>query len=301
MIVQTLERRYAVLQVLRSTAQEEVSVCRDLGEDPPRTYTLVRFRDPAVNRYVLPMLLEQRSNPAFEDFLELFSQDGDLYARFARSEAPTLAQRLEDGVLSLAERLEIGRNLVKRMTLLNMPPPLQFEALREGNLTVDDSLSVGFNYVLESMNACFNVDMGFVCIRTEEILRSLFARELSAEAAPELLPYLKNLEQTVYKDYLEIYAGYDRVYQALKDRTQAGKVVPRTWLFRLWERIKGLRRFVKPILYGLVLVATFCYLLYTLLCPPLPKGTPVQFDRIGTVTIQTPGETAAPADTQAPQ
>lgn len=292
MIVQTLERRYAVLQVLRSTADEEVSVCRDLQEEQNRLYTLVRFKDPSINRYILPMLLSQQSNPDFEDFLGLFSQDGDLYARFTRSGAPTLTQRLEDG-LRLVERLEIGRSLTERMTLLNMPAPLQFEALREGNVTVDESMSVRFNYVLESMNGCFNVDIGFVCLRIQEIMQRLFAPELAAQAAPELVVYLRKLEQTVYKSYLEIYAGYDAVLQALLGREQAGAVTPRTWLFRLWERIKGLKRYVIPILGGLVLVVSLCYLVYTLICPPMPVGTPVIYDRIGTVDI------ADPADPQA--
>ena len=72
----------------------------------------------------------------------------------------------------------------------------------------------------------------------------------------------------------------------LLQRTLSGPVEPRTWLFRLWERLKRLTRFVKPVLAGVVLVAAFCYLVYTLLLPAQPKGTPVLFDRIGTVEIQ---------------
>ena len=287
MIVRTLDRQFAVLQVLRSDENEEILVCQDLEDQGAGLYTLARFRNPSLNRYLLPMLAREQLNPAFEDYLGVFSRDGDVYARFRYTDAPLLTQRLERGDFSFRERLEIGGSLLERRALLNMPPALQFEVLRDGNVTVDDALRPRFNYVLESMANCFNVDIGFICVRVSELLRKLFAQELSARSLPELEEYLKGLEQTRYQSYLEIYAGYDKVRKLLLQRTLSGPAEPRTWLFRLWDRIKKLSRFVRPVLAGVVLIAAFCYLMYTLLLPAQPKGTPVLFDRIGTVEIQT--------------
>ena len=287
MIVRTLERQFVVLQVLRSEENEEICVCQDPEDEGAGLYTLARFRSPALNRYLLPMLAREKLNTAFEDYLGVFSRDGEVYARFRYTDAPLLTERLERGDFGFRERLEIGGNLLERVTLLNMPPALQFQALRDGNVTVDDALRVRFNYVLESMDNCFNADIGFVCVRVSELLQKLFAQELSARSVPELEAYLKQLEQTRFQSYLEIYAGYDRVRKALLERTMSGPAEPRTWLFRLWARLKKLTRFVKPVLAGLVLVAAFCYLVYTLLLPAQTKGTPVLFDSIGTVEIQT--------------
>lgn len=286
MIVRTPERQFLVLQVLRSDEDEEIFVCRDGEDEDGGLYTLARFRNPVLNRYLLPMLTGQRLNTAFEDYLGVFSQDGDVYARFRYTDAPLLTQRLARGDFGFRERLEIGGNLLERMTLLNMPPALQFEVLRDQNITVDDALRPRFNYILESMSSCFNVDIGFICVRVSELLRALFEPELSARSLPDLEDYLKRLEQTRFQNYLEIYAGYDQVRQMLLGQTASGPVEPRTWLFRLWNRLKGLTRFVRPILAGVVLVAAFCYLVYTLLLPAQIKGTPVLFDQVGTVTIQ---------------
>lgn len=286
MIVRTLERQFVVLQVLRSEENEEICVCQDLEDEGAGLYTLACFRSPALNRYLLPMLVREKLNAAFEDYLGVFSRDGEVYARFRYTDAPLLTERLERGDFGFRERLEIGGNLLERVTLLNMPPAIQFQALRDGNVTVDDALRVRFNYVLESMDNCFNADIGFVCVRVSELLRKLFAQELSARSLPELEAYLKLLEQTRFQNYLEIYAGYDKVRKALLERTLSGPAEPRTWLFRLWEKLKKLTRFVRPVLAGLVLVAAFCYLVYTLLMPAQPKGTPVLFDSIGTVEIQ---------------
>lgn len=295
MIVRTLERQFVVLQVLRSSENEEICVCQDLEDEEAGLYTLARFRNPALNRYLLPMLVRQQSNPAFEDYLGVFSRDGDIYARFRYTDAPLLVQRLERGDFSFRERLEIGGNLLERVALLNMPASLQFQALWDGNVTVDDSLRVRFNYGLESMDNCFNADIGFVSVRVAELLQKLFAPERSSKSVPELEAYLKLLEQTRFQNYLEIYAGYDQVRKKLLERTMSGPAEPRTWLFRLWERLKKLARFAKPVLAGLVLVAAFCYLVYTLLLPAQPKGTPVLFDSIGTVEIQSE-ETVQPQE-----
>ena len=54
---------------------------------------------------------------------------------------------------------------------------------------------------------------------------------------------------------------------------------------------KKLARFVRPILVGVVLIAAFCYLVYTLLQPAQPTGTPVLYDAIGTVEIHQDGQT----------
>lgn len=286
MIVRTPERQFMVLQVLRRDENEEIFVCRDPEDEGSGLYTLARFRNPVLNRYLLPMLTRQQGNAAFEDYLGVFSQDGDVYARFRYTDAPLLLERLEGGELGFRERLEAGGNLLERMALLNMPPALQFEALRDGNITVDDALRVRFNYILESMSSCFNVDIGFICVRVSEVLRKLFAPELSARSLPDLEEYLKSLEQTDFGSYLEIYAGYDRVRKQLLLQAVSGPAEPRTWLFRLWSRIKKLSPFVRPVLAGVVLVAAFCYLVYTLLLPVQPKGTPVLFERIGTVEIQ---------------
>ena len=292
MIVRTPERRFVVIQVLRSDEEAEICVCRDPEDESASLYTLARLRSPALRRTLLPLLVRQQDNPSFEDYLGVFSQDGDVYARFRYTDAPLLVQRLERGGFGFRERLEMGGNLLERITLLDMPPALQFQALRDGNVTVDDALRVRFNYTLDSADSCRSADMGLIALRVGELLEKLFAAERAAKSVPELEEYLKQLEQGAFPSYLAMYAGYDQVRKALLARTLSGPVQPRTWLFRLWERIKKLRVYVRPVLAGLVLVAAFCYLVYTLLLPAQPKGTPVLFDSIGTVEIQT--ETAAP-------
>ena len=60
MIVRTPERQFVVLQVLRSSENEEICVCQDPEDEGAGLYTLARFRSPTLNRYLLPMLARQQ-------------------------------------------------------------------------------------------------------------------------------------------------------------------------------------------------------------------------------------------------
>ena len=283
MIVQTAEQFYAVVRVLWDTETEEVSVCRDASNN---LCTLVCFKDAEKRGFFLPLLARQRDNPAFSDYLGVFTQNGALYARFRYTDAPTLAQRLEKDNWSLRERLEIGSSLLEQITLMNMPPAILFQALQERNVTVDDSLTVRFNYTLKNMDNCEKMDMAFVCAGVQRILERLFQKELTERSVPELVEFFTTLDHNDFTAYLELYSMYDQVRRALLSREIAGQVEPQTWLFRLWAKIKSLRRFVRPVLGGIVLIAALCYLIYTLLAPTVPKGELTQFGSIGTVEIQ---------------
>lgn len=288
MIVQTLDRQYAVLQVLHSDTVQEGSICKDLESN--ELCLLARFRDADVTCRLLPMMSAQRSNRSFEDYQGLFTRDGDLFLRFRYSQAPLLSEQLAAGDLTFHERLELSRDMLERMTLLNMPPLLQFEALRECNVTVDEALRVRFNYVLADMDGGLNISIRFICDRISQWMERIFARELEEESVPEIKALIEQLDQAEFDSYLAIYTAYDRVRKLLLERVAGGTTQPKTWLFRMWERIKGWRRLVKPVLVGIILVASFCYLIYSLLLPSVPGGTPVVFDRIGTLEIQRAAE-----------
>lgn len=284
MIVQTLDRQYAVLQVLHSDDLQESSICKDLETD--ELCLLARFRDADMTCRLLPMMSAQRGNRSFEDYQGLFTRDGELFLRFRYSPAPLLSERLAAGELTFRERLELSRDMLERMTLLDMPTLLQFEALREGNVTVDEALRVRFNYVLAAIDGGLNISIRFICDRVSQWMERIFAHELEEESVPEIRELIERLDQAEFATYLEIYTAYDQVRKTLLERVAEGPTEPKTWLFRMWERIKSWKRLVKPVLVGIVLVASFCYLIYTLLLPKVPGGTPVVFDRIGTLEIQ---------------
>ena len=286
MIIRTPEQRFTVLRVLQRTEEQEICLCQELGREPEEVSTLIRFRNPARSRHLLPMMIRQKENPAFEDFLGVFTQQEDLCVRFRYSEAPSLQSWLQRDTLSLMERLEIGANLLERAMLLNMPAPILSEVLREENITVDEAMRVRFNYFLTTVLTAGQTDLGFICGRLYHLMQLLFAAELKTRALPPLDELLTRLREASFESLVEIYGAYDLFRQAVENQISIKPAEPQTWLFRLWAAVKKLSRFIKPVLGGLVLVAAFCYLIYTLLAPARPKGTPFFIDQIGTVEIE---------------
>ncbi len=285
MIIRTQDRRFQVVQVLRRTNGADYCVCRDPDDPETAPELLGCFRDPALRERMLAELAPQAGNGRFTDLLGLFTQDGALYARFRYTQAPPITWRMEDERLGLRTRLEIGGNLLERMALMNMPEAVQLEVLTPENITVDDALNVRFNYVMATAGGRIQTEPAQVAAQAAQVLEGLCRKELAEESVPELTDYLAALRAGEYEGYVRMYAGFDQVRKALLAREIATGVEPRTWLFRLWKKIKGLARFVRPVLAGLVLLASCLYLVYTLLSPTQPEGTPVIFEKIGTVDV----------------
>lgn len=287
MLIQTLKRRFEVLQVLDATRDTEVLICRDLWEEGERKYLLVVMKNPDLIYRSAPFFVEQSGNDSFKDLIECFSRESQFYVVFAYYEKPLLGERYGEERYTLSERLEIGKSLLSRMVLQNMPPSIQCEALQERNLRLDSSLQVYFNYILEEVPAYGTLNLGRVQMELARIFRLLLRQEIATQVVEEVQIFVDNLEQGEFRNYLEIYEAYDRLYVLLRGLQEVGEIHPKSFLFRLWERIKGLLRYAKPILAGLILATALGFLIYTIVYPSQTPGSPpVVIEAIGTVRAE---------------
>ncbi|MDO4540787.1 MAG: hypothetical protein Q4B48_06805 [Syntrophomonadaceae bacterium] len=286
MVIQTLERRYHIIQVLETTSTVEIMQCRELTEDKNELNTLIRLKSPAAMQAVIPLLVEQQSNQAFEDFVECFSQGGDFYLIFRYHPYPPLRRALRGERYMLVERLEIAKSLLSRMTLLNMPACIQLEALRERNLVVDDSLTVHFNYYLTQFPEYAHIDITWVQRALAENIELLFPEELKSQTEPRLNRFHEQLEAQAYRSYIEIYGEFDQIYYPMKLLLEQTPEEPQGFLFRLWAKIKAMARYAKPALFVAIVGVAFIYLIYTMTTPASPSTMGSEIDQIGTVTIR---------------
>lgn len=283
MIIRTSERNFTVLQVIHTSSEEEVSVCRDM--EGGNTFTINRFPASGRGQEVLPLLARQMGNSAFEDYIRVFTQSGDIYGQFVHVDAPSLEHRLESQTIFLQERLAMASGLLERLVLMDMPHQMACNVLQEGNVLVDDTLTVRFRYALSAEMLCAPLGINDVSVALHQVLSRLFAVELSAQSARILEEFLETLAHKSYDSYLAIFAAYATVHEKMLQLIEEGGIHPKTFLFRLWEQIKRYFKLCKPVLIGLVLIAAFCYLIYTMIAPSDLQGTPVFFDEIGTVEI----------------
>lgn len=291
MLIQTLKRDFIVLRMLNSTRDLDIAVCQDLLEQKGQSYLVIIMKNPDLIYRTLPFFNEQKQNPSFQDFRECFAQEGQFYMVFSYYDKPLLADKYGSDSYSLLERLEIGKSLLSRIVLQNMPPSLQYEVLQERNLLLDDALQVWFNYQLEEIPAYPSLTGVRVQAELARIFQMLLSREITTQVAPELLSFIDCLEKGTFADYLDIYQAYDKVYVLLLTLLEKEEIEPKSFLFRLWERIKKLTQYVKPVLAGVVLVSALGYLIYTVAFPSNTAGAgvggaPVFIERIGTVDIK---------------
>lgn len=286
MVIQTISHSYEILRVLRRMPDIETAICRTI--DSGEQQMLVTLKDPQEIRHMLPYFTALRHNTAFTDFQDCFAQEGRAYLVFADKERLTLTQQLERNPYTLPERIAIMKSLLSRMTLQDMPPEVQNEALKPENLQVDNSLTVYFRYDLSEISSYDTMAPRAYQERLAWILHALFPYELEQQVCEALNQLEDGLARRKYPEYLTIYRLFDEASRFLLHHSAAGTLQPHSRPFRIWERIKSWVRFVKPVAAGLVLLLLILYLLYTVVHPTVSVRSELQppIHKIGTVSVE---------------
>ncbi|QHI72596.1 hypothetical protein [Aminipila terrae] len=286
MIIQSLERGFAVIKIVESQRDMDILICKDLLEDQESRYMLISIKNPDLIYKSMPFFTEQTENNSFSDLVECFSQNGNFYIVFKYKEKERLYEKIETEVYSLREKLEIIRNMFSEITLQDMPAAIQYEGLQRRNLLLDDSLSVFFNYDLREIKAYSIMPESRMQTEAAAVLRTVFDVEIEAKSVKVLEDFITTLEIGGYKKYIDIYQEYDKVYQEILHNLEEDKVQPQGFLFRLWEKMKLFWRKAKPAFLILVVGIVFIYMFYNALKPqPLPASAK-DIKQIGTVMIE---------------
>lgn len=284
MTIQTLKHQYEILQKLRTTEQVEQFLCTEESENSEKCFYdvfKIKQRNQIV-KLILPFT-EQMNNVTFEDYRECFSKDGALYVVFLHKEAVPLRQKLQKEACSLQERLQIGRKILERILLLNIPDMMTYDALDADRIQVTPALDIFFLYQLEEVEQFSEFTFASTKSRFIALFELLFERELSldiSEKIPDFLDYIKE-ECT---GYAELYQTYIRLMERLEKPEEALK--PNTLWFRLWTRIKRLAGKLKSAFAVIIVILVAGYLIYSIFNPAPPKTEQFCFQRIGTLTIE---------------
>lgn len=264
MMIQTYDHSYQVIRCLDSTEETTEYLCRELRRSKEELCLLVCIHEQVLAERFTLFLEEKIHKEEFTDYKECFQEEGSFYAVFACRQEPVLADRLLKERLSLTERVSIARGLFEWLLLQNPHPYFAVNALRPSQITVSRSLEVRWNYHLEQLWQFDQPKTEDVAFELAQILALLFARELDQMLYPELDLYLGRMESGQFSAYLDMYRAFLAVSEVLLEEPEKERT-PRTFWFRLWERIKILAGFLKRILMVLLLIATVLYVVFVLL------------------------------------
>lgn len=283
MNIKTIDRDLYIIQVIEKNPDYEYMFCIDLLEEKNNQYDVLKITNYSTICKIMPILSNQLNNNKFSDFVDCFSQDNTFYAMFKHIDTPSLFDKLKSDDYSTIERLEIFKNLLKRIIMLDMPIPIQTDILYSKNITLLDNLDVNFKYNLSNISNYSKFDFIFLQKALKDILKIVLKNEFDNNISKKLNTYYTNLDKGVFKEPIEIYSEYISVYDDINDNIKKNNTIKKSRWLKIWEKIKSIIRLIKPFILSLVIILALIYLIYIAL--GLDKKDNTQYDTYKSIGI----------------
>lgn len=161
--------------------------------------------------------------------------------------------------------------------------------LGEGNILAGKNGDIRFSYGFHELDRFDSITDRDVIERLTGVLKKIFPEELEKHSCPPLEQFFERIEKVKFPGIAAVLREYDITARAALTLQEAGKIRPKSFGFRLWEKIKKLVRGLKYLLLALVIGALVGYLVYTIRYPSKKAEEAMNYKAIGTLTI---GETA---------
>ena len=279
MMISTYEHDYPITGVREQNDLFSSYICRNVSGGGLCTILSVH------DRKLFPELagwLSDTADPgAFTDLIEYFNYNGSLCIVMKYTQGLSLEKKLATEALPLAERLELGRRILERAVLQDIPEYFLGKCFSPECITVAPDLTVSFNYPIEDIVTAREVSAKE---NTQRVLRLLFAGELEKKVPAVLVEFLDRLPELTEGSIIDLYSEYYALCGRLEGYEE-GSELPRTFWYKLWDKVKRVFFKAKKALIILLLLAAFGYLIYTVFDPGKSKDKEPHFDSIGTVSI----------------
>lgn len=279
------DRSYQVMRYLDGTEKTEEYLCTELTGREHTTCLLVRVTDSVLAKHLILFLEEKIKDQEFTDYRECFQVDGALIAVFRYSCEQNLAERLQTECCGRRERAEIARSLLERLLLLNPPPYFAWNGLEPSQITVSRSLEVHLNYHLKNLEKFEDCSFQDVGHQLQNVFQMLFEEEQKKQLYPLLGEYMRRLGTTTEWTYHQLYQDFFPVYKALVHENYQEQL-PKTFWFRVWERIKKFLKICKKILAVVILVAAVIYVVRSIQDDSASQVVNQIVNQIGELTIE---------------
>lgn len=279
MIIYTYGHEYPVASVQKDTDVYSIYICTDSKTDS--FCRIMSIKDRGLFPEIVGWLSGTVDPSVFTDYIEHFMFEDTLCIVMKYTQGTTLKDRMDTEAASLKERLELARKILERTVLLDIPDYFLDRCLDAEQITVEADLSVNFNYPIEDIVESRTSEP---MIRAEKLLRLIFAQEIERKVPEELTSFFDEMPELIGTDKVELYKRYYMMMTALIER-DAGDEEPRSFWYKLWDKIKKIWEKLKKILMFLLLAAAVVYLVFTIQTYGNQGKKQSNFDSIGTVTI----------------
>lgn len=290
MRIQILDKSY---QVLYTGEEEERGirqyVCRDVEDVSGREYRAVRIPSELVTGELIRYLMEQVHNKSFREFVNYGTDAAYLTVLMDCKKGTSLAKLLSWERMTLRERLEIGEKLLEHLLLADFPTYFLCAALEPERVKVNSAMDFGFDFDLSGLVDFDKADFSMACKKLADTLSPLFEPELKRRAFPDMEGFLYGLRHGEGESLLSVYQRFLSICREWRDKDE-DRLESRSMAFVVWEKMKGLGRFLRGCgKVALVLLAA-AYLVLSLRQLAKPDAVWQVYSRIGELEVRTQPE-----------
>lgn len=242
---------------------------------------IVSIKDKKLFPELSGWLADNIDREAFTDYIEHFVFEDRLCIAMKYKEGINLSTKLATESLPLRERLELGRRLLERIVLQDIPDYFLSKCLSPDCIIISSDLSVCFNYPINDIVDGRSQNGRHLI---EGILKLIFSKELERKVPDLISKFFLRLPELTEGRMIDLYAEYYALMVELENYDENSEQ-PKTFWYKLWDKIKKIFKVLKKILIIALVLASLGYLIYTILDPGKNKNSNGHFTEIGTVQI----------------
>ena len=284
MIIRNLTKKYMVTQEYLGNENVRQYICYELDEPEKSQYCAVCQKISSVRGEEIRFLMEEMKNENFSDLSDFFINDNCLYVLLKHHVGDELGHKIVSEKFSLDERLEIIKNLLEKILILNMPVYFFASAMDVSRIIISKGNEVNFTYDCRNMIEFDTVQFQNGAEALADVIKFVFTYELKERSMPELETFVYNLGHNGMTKYLEIYEKYWQVYQIYFGIKQEN-LEPRSFKFKVWDFIKKVGSFIKKLIQPALLMLAVGYLVVSIMGVLAEHGVNDNFKSIGTVIV----------------
>ena len=279
MIIHTYEHDYPISSVKETNDTYDCYICRNMTDGG--FCRVMSIKDKTYFPGLVSWLTETVNKDTFTDYVEHFNFNGALCIVMKYTQGLTLSDKLATESLSVKERAEIGRKILEKIVLQEIPDYFLSKCISPDCIIVSPDLTINFNYPIDDITGSRQCDpMDGI----DKVLRLLFARELERKVPEAVVRFFGKLPELLELTVIEIYSEYHDMLADLAENPETDEE-PRSIWYRLWDNFKKVWRVLKKIIMLALVVLAAVYLIMTIDGVKSSSNRKANFDRIGTVII----------------
>lgn len=285
MLIKFLDKRYEVIQNIRTNGPVSVYAARELNTPGEEIYTIACVSESELIKKLIPVTSRKNTSLAFKDLRCCFNTEGKYCIVFDYVKGNTLHKALQENDYTLTERLVLMKNIFSQLFLLDMPDCFIYEVLRKDSIVVDEALGVRFNYFFTELDYYWQVEEKHCLQRIGGLVQELFQKELTAKSSVKLADFAEKLKNEEYPYLWDCYEAFDEMYEDLFLQSENHELRPGRIWWRVWDGLKKKLPVIRTALAAGLILASGIYLLLHLPNPVLSEEG-ISFQQIGTLEIQ---------------